>query len=127
MTISGKANICLSRVSGLISSLFLSGLLSLTGALSFSTNASAATVGLKWDAVPGATSYSIYQSVDVGATWTKVLDTQSYPVTISNVPDTGLVLFRISAKNATQEQIRLEAGGWYNGSWSLAPRGLAVQ
>ena len=90
----------------------------------------ATDVTLKWDAATGATGYKLYQSTDNGATWDAGVDVGNvtsyvYP----NVPESGLVLFRVSAYNATDEAVRYEAGAWYNFLWKppQATSGLGVQ
>ena len=75
----------------------------------------AADVNLKWDAVDGATGYNIYKSLDNGVTWDAGTDigagtTYAY----TNVEETGLVLFRVSAYNVTGEAIRYWSGAWYD-------------
>ena len=84
------------------------------------SSASAATLPAKWDAVPGATGYRVYMSIDLGKTWVKIdKDITGTTLTISNVPDTGLVLFRVGAFDTNGEAITMECGSWYNGSWKL--------
>ena len=66
----------------------------------------AADVSLVWDVSAGAAGYKLYQSIDSGATWDAGQDVgnvQSY--TINGVPDSGLILFRVSAYNAIGETI----------------------
>lgn len=90
----------------------------------------AADLTLRWDASADATGYKIYQSTDSGATWdagTDVGNVTEY--TITGVPDSGLVLFRVAAYNSQGEAVRLEAGAWYNGDWKppKAAGGLGIQ
>ncbi len=79
----------------------------------------AASVDLRWEAVPGATGYKVYQSINAGVSWTVAATLGNVlTATLTNVPDTGEVLFRFSAFNAQTETIRMNAGVWYNGSWT---------
>jgi hypothetical protein len=83
-----------------------------------------ASADLLWHAVPGATGYKIWQSVNNGVSWTMVKDVSGGTVvttTLTNVPDTGLVLFRFSAYSAQNETIRMDAGVWFNGTWKPLP------
>lgn len=88
----------------------------------FASAACAAEIIINWDAIPNASGYRVYQSVDLGATWQQVAEVATLPVTVSNVPDAGLVLFRAAAFNSADEAVRTETGFFYNGDWSpLAP------
>lgn len=89
----------------------------LPGAVAF-----AADVPLKWDVATGATGYKIQMSTDNGATWptSRVVTggtTTSY--TWTGAPETGLVMFRVTATNAQGEAIRTDAGCWFNKGWQL--------
>ena len=78
----------------------------------------AADVIISWDPSPGATGYSVYQSIDQGGTWVKKADNVSGVVTvIADVPDSGLVIFKVSALRGPEEAIRDWSGGWFNGTW----------
>jgi opacity protein-like surface antigen len=84
------------------------------------TVALAADVKLSWDPVDGATGYKIFQSLDVGQTWTQVADVtngSTVETTLTGEPDSGLILYRASAYNENEEALRTEAGAWYNGDW----------
>ena len=88
--------------------------------LTVATPAISADVVLSWNASAPATGYKLYQSVDQGATWDAGTDVGN--VTnhlILNVPDSGLVLFRVGAYNTFGESIRTWSGAWYNGDWQL--------
>lgn len=75
----------------------------------------AADVNLEWDASDGATGYNIYKSLDNGVTWDAGVDIGvGTTYTYTNVEETGLVLFRVSAYNATGEAIRYWSGAWYD-------------
>ena len=81
-------------------------------------SAYAGTATLEWNKVDRAKGYKIYASTDLGKTWGDGLDvgdvvTHKY----ENLPDTTIVLFRISAYNDSGETIRHEFGAWYNGLW----------
>ena len=75
---------------------------------------------ISWDKNPDATGYKVYESVDQGATWQQVLDTNSTNTTLT-MPEHGLVLIRISAYNRSGEAIRTGSGIWFNGNW-LPPK-----
>jgi hypothetical protein len=80
--------------------------------------ASAADITLSWDAVQDATGYKIYASVDMGITWDAGFDVGNVTTHVClTQPDSGLILYRVSAYNDQGEAIRFEAGAWYNGSW----------
>ena len=89
----------------------------------------AADVTLRWDASEGAEGYKIYQSTDTGALWSEVADAGNVTQYTVIAPDTGLVLFRISAYNSQGEAIRYNAGAWYNHEWKLPnePSGAGVK
>ena len=48
--------------------------------------------------------------------------------TYTGVPETGLVIFRVSAVNATGKATRTESGAWYNHLWKPlgSPSGGAI-
>jgi hypothetical protein len=95
--------------------------------LSIAGPAPAADVILKWDSVAEAASYKIYSSVDLGAIWIEEIEvTDSETATIKGVPDSGIVLFRVSAKNAKGEAVRTYSGAWYNGDWKPPKSPAAV-
>ena len=78
--------------------------------------ANAAEVKLAWDAnsETDLAGYKVYMSTDQGATWTAGVDVGNITAhTYPDVPDTGLILFRVSAYDANNETIRYEAGAWY--------------
>ena len=77
----------------------------------------AADVHLRWDAVDGATGYHAFMSVDTGLTWSQVGGdiTSGTEVVVSDVPDNGLILFKVSAYNSNSESIREWSGAWYWG------------
>lgn len=78
----------------------------------------AADVTLKWDVSADATEYIVYQSVDMGTTWDSGTSFGAETTgVITDVPDTGLVLFRVSAKNVHAESISIWSGAWYRGDW----------
>jgi hypothetical protein len=90
-------------------------------------DAKAVDITLKWDAVQGATGYKIYQSVNQGTAWTMVKDTlTAITSTVITAPDTGLILYRVSAYNAQGEAINTGAGAWYNGVWKLPANPVGV-
>lgn len=85
----------------------------------------AADCQFSWKASTGATGYEIEYSADQGVTWTGKKATGpltpdaagDVTYTYTGVPETGLILFRVSAVNATERAVRLEAGAWYNHRW----------
>ena len=97
----------------------------------------AADCTFSWKASTGATGYYLEYSLDHGVTWTGKKTTG--PLTpdaagevswiYTGVPETGLVLFRVAATNASSESIRLEAGAWYNHLWKpvVAPGGAVIR
>lgn len=94
----------------------------------FASFAYAIDVPLSWDAVSSADGYKVYQTDDIGVTWTMVADVTETNTTILNVPDTGLVLFRVSAYNSGCEVLRSWSGAWANKMWDLdSPSGAGVQ
>ena len=98
--------------------------------LLFAGMAQAADITLKWDAQTDATGFKIYRSLDSGVTWEVVQTVGAVTqVTLNGQPDTGLVMFRAAATNASGEEIRYEAGVWYNGSWKppADPTGTGIQ
>ena len=95
----------------------------------FASSVYAADVNLTWDVSSGATGYKIYQTVDNGLTWDAGVDVGNVTVyTKTAVPDSGLVLFRVSAYNAQGEAVRSWSGAWYNGDWKLdSPSGAGIE
>ena len=73
---------------------------------------------LKWDDMPGATSYGVEQSVDNGAAWTPVTPTSGPTCATGRcsatvtAPATGLALFRVWAANAVGRTTRFGGGLW---------------
>ena len=93
-------------------------ILTLCFILAMAFSVSADTVNLHWDGVEKATGYKIYMSSDFGVEWNggiDVGDVASYKC--ENVPESGLILFRVSAYNNAGEAIRHDFGTWYNGDW----------
>jgi len=90
----------------------------------------AADVSLSWDPSDNATGYRIYTSTDGGQTWDSGVDVGDVTeYTYTGVPDSGLVLFRVSAYNSSAEAIRYEAGAWYCAPWQPPnhPTGVGVE
>jgi hypothetical protein len=83
----------------------------------FAGTALAADVPLSWDPVDGAVGYKVYASTDTGTTWTEIADVAATSVTLTGEPDSGLILYRVSAYDANQEAVRTYSGAWYNGDW----------
>ncbi len=77
--------------------------------------AQAADVTLRWDASAGATSYKVYQSLDNGLTWSIGVDVGNVvQTTITGVPETGLVMFLVSAIKGGVESLPVWRGAWYD-------------
>lgn len=86
-----------------------------------------ADLPLAWDARSEATGYKLQISTDMGATWGEIRDAgnvQTY--TWLGAPDTGLVLWRVSAYNATGEAWGTTKGAWYCGSWLVPPPAVGL-
>lgn len=76
---------------------------------------------LEWKAVTGATGYRVYLSTDNGATWDAGADIgPGNPInghltaTYIGAPESGLILLKISAYNATAETVTDWQGVWYD-------------
>lgn len=95
----------------------------------FATSVWAADVSLKWDPSTGAAGYKVYKSVDNGLTWDAGIDAGAATSFVAaGVPDSGLVLFRVSAYNARGEAIRSWSGAWFCGDWRLdSPAGVGIE
>lgn len=88
--------------------------------------AHAGTLVVQWDTVTGAT-YRVYQSIDQGATWTKIAETTSMPVSLT-LADNVLVLLRASTVVGGVEAVRTETGIWYDGRMRpKTPQNIAIQ
>lgn len=96
----------------------------------------AADCVFSWRAVQGATGYELEYSADGGTTWTGRKSTGPLTPdaqgevswTYTGVPETGLLLFRVSAVNASGKAVRTESGAWYNHLWKPlgSPSGGAI-
>lgn len=99
--------------------------------------AEAGNIVVEWGPAAGATSYTIDQSTDQGATWAQVAAPTSAvcvgtPVRCSAplvAPSVGLVLFRFSAVNAVGKTTRYSEGVWHCQSCAPPPipAGVGVQ
>jgi hypothetical protein len=93
--------------------------------------AEAASKIITWDAQTDANGFQIYQSVDTGVTWTfvKTIADPTATSTTVTAPDSGLVLYRVSAYDSNAESIKYESGAWYNGDWLplQAPTNIGIQ
>ena len=85
--------------------------------------AQAASPTLSWDPNPAeqaVTAYSVQMSTDLGKSWgAEIPAGPATTITLTNVPDTGLVLFRVNAVNAQGKVPRTDAGAWYCGDWRV--------
>ncbi len=103
----------------------------------------AADILVTWNASAGATGYKLEYSIDNGGTWSTPLDigmvqpidyvsgTTHFLLCSYNwigLPDTGLVLVRVTAYNAVGPITRTDAGAWFNKSWAppIAPKGVGI-
>ena len=98
--------------------------------LLLSTAAWAADATLTWEVSEGSTGYTIYKSLDNGATWDAGIDVgnvTSYFYT--GIEETGLVIFRVSAYNLAGETINYWSGAWFNFLWlpPLSAQGLGIK
>ena len=104
----------------------------------FSSGALAADATLSWESVDNAIGYKLYQSIDYGVTWSEPLNVTDTPVeatymviekAITNVPESGVVLFKVSAYNENHETVSHWQGAWFNYQWLPIdpPTGLGVQ
>jgi hypothetical protein len=96
-------------------------------------------VVLSWVGDPRAKAYQIEVLLDVCGTdpqWAVVevvVQPDPYPetgviVSIIDVPDGGLMLFRAVASDGSVNNTRTESGAWYNFQWtSMIPSGLGVR
>ncbi len=84
--------------------------------LATAVNVQAADITLKWDAVTGATGYKIYTSTDGGTTFGPALDVGSVTTRImTGQADNVLILYKVSAYNASAETVSHWQGAWYDG------------
>jgi len=98
----------------------------------FPSMAMAAEVTILWNTQANVTGFKVEQSLDLGVTWDvvkDVVDPIATSTVIANVPETGLVLFRVVAYNDVSKAIRYEAGPWYNHLWVPIPppAGVGIQ
>jgi hypothetical protein len=83
--------------------------------LFMATSAFAADVKLSWEPVLDAAGYRILMSLDQGVTWQAPVDAgNTIPFTYANVPETGLVLFKIAAYRDNVISWNEFAGAWYD-------------
>ena len=97
-----------------------------------------------WKASAGATGYELEYSANNGTTWSTPKEIGAItPVDYvsgsthlllcsylwTGLPDAGLILIRVTAYNSVGKACRVDAGAWFNKSWSLPalPAGAGVQ
>jgi len=100
------------------------------GLLCFSGIVKAADITVSWDASADATGYKIYRSTDLGNTWTLRMDVGNLlTYNLTGEPDTGLVLYRVSAYDTNSEAIRYWSGAWMDQDWKPVedPGGTGIQ
>jgi hypothetical protein len=103
-----------------------------------------ADISVTWLAATGASGYRLEYSSDNGAGWQTPKDIGMItPVdytatggvhlmlcayTWTGLPDTGLILIRVTAYNASGAATRTDAGAWYNKGWlpPIAPKGVGI-
>lgn len=69
------------------------------------------------DPVPGATSYRLEKTIDLGNTWIQAGPDSPTPTFIYTGTESGLILFRISALSGTTITTRTFDGLWHNEAW----------
>ena len=80
--------------------------------------ATAADVELQWNSAVLADGYNIYYSTDLGVSWSAAIDVGNVlTYTVPDIPDTGIVLFRIGAYNEYDETVISWQGVFYCGEW----------
>lgn len=116
------------KIHGLLSVILAASLLTAFSSLQ------ADPITITWADQDDATSWVIYQSEDLGSSWTQYAEVDrpaTPPAQIQfsvDAPSGHLVLYRVAAKNSQAEVIRTEAGVWYNSLWKLpaAPQQVGV-
>lgn len=93
-------------------------------AVAFAQVAVAADINLEWDGHKNATHYKVYMSLNNGQSWVQagpdIPQPDPFPankritVTIENVYEEGLVLFRASSVRGEHEGIMFDKGAWYD-------------
>ena len=86
----------------------------------------AGTYVLTWPPVDGATGYVIEQSVDAGKTWAVVYNDVGTSAVIATTTK-QLYLYRLSAKNASGQITRQDAGAWVDSTKPQFVGGLGIQ
>ena len=100
-------------------------LLAIIVVLALATVSFAADVSMKWDAVPGATGYKIYMSLDNCVTWPTVKDVGNVTTYVwIGAPDNVMVHFKGSAYKTGTETIVPHFGAWWDSR--LAPLPMPV-
>ena len=100
----------------------IAGILFLMAGTAFAVDAT-----LNWDASADATGYKIFKSLDLGVTWDAGIDVGNVTTYLyTNIEETGLVIFRVSAYNDFGETINFWSGAWFNYLWlpPLSAQGL---
>lgn len=87
-------------------------------------------VHVVWDVEPGADTYKVELSTDLGVSWVVMDDSLTQPDYVAVVPDVGLSLLR--ASNCSQTAgctLRPASGVWANPEWSAlgAPAEVGVE
>jgi len=87
----------------------------------------AADFTLRWDPVTGATGYKIYSSSDNGTTWSAPIDAENLTQkNLTSQPENTLILYKVSAYNATSETVTHWMGAWYDGRKKPLPNPTAA-
>lgn len=96
---------------------------------------------ISWKASVGATGYILESTTDDGQTWNLIADVGNIVPTVYTagtetlslcyytwvgIPETGLVLIRVTAYNAYGQTINTSSGAWINRSWVSPPASTGV-
>lgn len=74
----------------------------------------AADVSLEWDPVAGSAGYDVLQDDGAGGWTDAVVDVTDTTVTVPDVPEDRLVLFKVASKNSQGRYVREFSGAWYD-------------
>ncbi|GAF73740.1 unnamed protein product [marine sediment metagenome] len=102
----------------------------IVGILFFMTGtAFAVDATLNWEASSDSIGYKIFKSLDLGVTWDDGIDVGNVTTYLyTNIEETGLVIFRVSAYNTAGETVTYWSGAWFNYLWlpPLSAQGLGL-
>ena len=94
----------------------------------------AVDVKMQWNSVETATGYRLFTSSDGGITWDAGTDMGNITeVTVLDVPEDRMILWKVGAYNANGDNICHWAGAWYDhrrrppdSPWGLGVIGLPM-